>query len=201
MVAFLEFLVQFVIPTLWRGVVGRVWKRPVSNSISAGAVVGAVLDLCCSKQELLLENALLRQQLIVLRRQVKRPQLNKTDRTLLVLLAGRLRSWKSALLIVQPDTLLRWHKQGFHLCWRRKSRAKSQKPRLPTETIELIKQMALENCLWGAERIRGELLKLDIHVCKRTIQKYMRQARRSGPSERKSSQNWVTFLHNHTHQF
>src|SRR5919201_509650 len=99
------------------------------------------------------------------------PQLTNTDRALLVLLAGRLRTWKSALLIVQPDTLLRWHRMGFRLLWKRKSRTASREPKLPAETIELIKGMALENRLWGAERIRGELLKLDIKVCKRTIQK------------------------------
>ncbi len=151
LVAFLESLVWFVragVPALWRGFVGRVWKRPISNSISAGsagAVVGVVLDLCCSKQELILENALLRQQLIVLRRQVMRPKLNKTDRTLLVLLAGRLRSWKSALLILQPDTLLRWHKAGFRLFWTRTSRIASRQRKIPPETIELIQRMAVEN--------------------------------------------------------
>src|SRR4051812_35130738 len=134
---------------------------------------GAVLDVCRSKQELIVENALLRQQLIVLRRQVNRPQLSNADRALLVLLASRLRTWKSALFIVQPDTLLRWHHMGLRLFWKRKSRTASRKPRLPAETIKLIRQIAVENRLWGAERIKGELLKLDIRVCKRTIQKYM----------------------------
>jgi putative transposase len=64
------------------------------------------------------------------------------------------------------------------------------------ETVDLIKRMAVENRLWGAERIRGELLKLDIRVCKRTIQKYMRQSRKQGPSERKPNQNWCTFVRN-----
>ncbi|MEO8288178.1 MAG: integrase core domain-containing protein [Chloroflexota bacterium] len=151
----------------------------------------------------MLENALLRQQVIVLRRQINRPQLTNTDRALLVLLvllASRLHAWKSTLLIVRPDTLLRWHKAGFRLFWKRKSRTASRERKLPAETIELIKWMAIENRLWGAERIRGELLKLDVRACKRTIQKYMRQARRSGPSERKANQNWRIFLHNHAGQ-
>jgi putative transposase len=76
----------------------------------------------------------------------------------------------------------------------------SHKPRLPAETVELIKQMARQNRLWGAERIRGELLKLNIRVCKRTIQKYMRQSRKPTPSDRKLNQTWVTFLHNHANQ-
>lgn len=158
------------------------------------------MDLCRSKRDLVIENALLRQQLIVLRRQVTRPQLTNTDRTLLVLLAGRLRTWKSALFIVQPDTLLRWHREGFRLFWKRKSKALSREPRLPAETIGLIQRMAAENRLWGAERIRGELLKLDIRVCKRTIQKYMSQAHKPDPTERKSNQNWCTFLRNHAPQ-
>lgn len=196
MIEFLEFLVMLVVPALERGIVDRVWKRPTGNSLLAGAM----LDLSRSKQQLVLENALLRQQLVVLRRQVNRPQLTTTDRALLVLLASRLRTWKSALLIVQPDTLIRWHKQGFRLFWKRKSRTASRESRLPAETVELIKHMAQDNLLWGAERIRGELLKLDIRVCKRTVQKYIRQARRPSPSERKPNQNWRTFVCNHASQ-
>jgi putative transposase len=112
---------------------------------------------------------------------------------LLVLLARAVRTWKQALLIVQPETLLRWHRQGFRLFWKYKSRAHSRKPRLSPETIILIKEMAAHNRLWGAERIRGELLKLDIRVSKRTIQKYMRQVR----PQRARGQNWKTFLRNH----
>lgn len=160
MIEFLNFLVMLVIPAFRRSVVGwllRIWRKPTSDALflTTSAVPGVVLDLCSGKQELVLENALLRQQLIVLRRQVNRPQLSNTDRALLVLLAGRLRTWKSALLIVQPDTLLRWHREGFRLFWKRKSRTNSREPRLPAETIGLIQQMARENRLWGAERIRG----------------------------------------------
>ncbi len=166
--------------------------KPATPSLAGGLVT----DLLRSKQELVLENALLRQQLIVLNRSVKRPALTATDRGLLVLLASWLRTWASALVIVQPETVLRWHRQGFRLFWRRKSTPASQTPRIPAETVALIKQMATENRLWGAERIQGELLKLDIRVSKRTIQKYMRQAR----PPRKSGQTWATFLKNHAHQ-
>jgi putative transposase len=151
-------------------------------------------DLVRSKSELVAENALLRQQLIILRRQVKRPVCTKTDRMLLVLLARMVRTWKQALFIVQPETLLRWHRQGFKLYWKYKSRAISATPKISAETVALIQEMARDNRLWGAERIRGELLKLGIRVCKRTIQKYMRHAR----TPRQRGQNWVTFLHNHT---
>jgi len=141
------------------------------------------------------ENALLRQQLLILRRSVKRPRCTPTDRGLLVLLASRVRAWRHALLIVQPETLLRWHRQGFHLFWRRKARPASsaRRPKVSADTIALIREMARSNRSWGAERIRGELLKLDIRVAKWTIQKYMRGAR----PPRRSGQMWATFLRNH----
>jgi len=109
---------------------------------------------------------------------------------LLVLLASIVRTWKQALFIVQPETLLRWHRQGFKLLWKYKSRAASLKPRIAQETVTLIKEMARDNQFWGAERIRGELLKLGIHVCKRTIQKYLRQVRATRPR----GQQWATDL-------
>ena len=115
---------------------------------------------------------------------------------LLVLLASAVRTWKQALFIVRPETLLRWHRQGFQLYWKYKSRASLSKPKIAAETVALIKEMARDNRLWGAERIRGELLKLGIHVCKRTIQKYMRNARKP----RSRGQSWATFLRNHAGQ-
>jgi transposase InsO family protein len=149
-----------------------------------------------SKPELIAGNALLRQQVIVLRRQVKQPKLTSRDRGLLVLLASRVPDWKNALLIVKPDTLLKWHRLGFKLFWRYKSKGKARKPRLSEETIALIKQMALENRRWGTKRIRGELLKLGIRVNKGTIRRYMWQARRKLPPQH-SGQSWSTFLANH----
>jgi putative transposase len=156
---------------------------------------GALADLVRSKPELVAENALLRQQLLVLRRSVQRPRCTAADRALLVLLASRLRTWRSALLLVQPDTLLRWHRQLFRQFWRRKSRsaAVARRPKMAADTIALIREMAATNPLWGAERIRGELLKLDIHVAKWTVQQYMRGAR----PPRRTGQTWATFLHNH----
>jgi putative transposase len=87
------------------------------------------------------------------------------------------RTWKQALFIVHPETLLHWHRGLFRLFWKHKSKARSRQPKLSPETIVLIKEMAANNRLWGAERIRGELLKLGIRVSKRTIQKYMKQIR------------------------
>jgi putative transposase len=133
---------------------------------------------------------------VILRRSVKRPALTPLDRGLLLLLASRLRAWAGALPIVRPETLLRWHRQGFRLVWRRKSAPRSRPSPLTTATIDLIQQMARDNPLWGAERIRGELVKLGIRVSKRTIQKYTRPARPSRPP----GQTWATFLRNHTHE-
>jgi putative transposase len=168
------------------------WTTPLTSSLP----LGTLADLARSKAELMAENALLRQQLIILKRQVKRPACTKRDRVLLVLLARVVRTWKQALFLVQPDTLLRWHRELFGLYWKRRSKASSHKPKVAAETIALIREMAKENRLWGAERIRGELVKLGIPVCKRTIQKYMRQVRTPQPR----GQKWATFVHNHAAQ-
>jgi putative transposase len=168
------------------------WTKPLRTSLP----LSTLTDLGRSKSQLIAENALLRQQLIILRREVKRPTFTRTDRMLLVLLARLVRTWQQALLIVQPDTLLRWHRELFRLTWKRKSKASSHKPKVAVETITLIREMARENRLWGAERIRGELLKLGIRVCKRTIQKYLRTVRTHQPR----GQRWSTFLRNHAGQ-
>ncbi len=170
----------------------KAWTKPTTDSL----VGGTAADLVKSKEQLIMENALLRQQVIALKRQVARPQLTAKDRSLLVVLASRVRDWKNALLIVKPDTVLRWHRQGFKLFWRRKSKGKARKPRISEETIALIKQMAVDNRRWGAKRIRGELLKLGIQVNKGTVRRYMWQTRRQLPP-RYDGQNWATFLANH----
>jgi hypothetical protein len=113
------------------------WTKPDTTSL----VLRTLTDLARCKSELVAENALLRQQLIMLRRQVKRPACTRADRILLVLLARMVRTWKQALFIVQPETLLRWHRQGFKLFWKYKSRAPSAKPKISAETISLIKEM------------------------------------------------------------
>jgi len=93
------------------------WTTPNTTSL----LLGTLTDQARSNSELVAENALLRQQVTILRRQVKRPACTKTDRIFLVLLAKMVRSWKQALLIVQPETLLRWHRQGFPIFWNYKS--------------------------------------------------------------------------------
>ncbi|GAC1553619.1 MAG: hypothetical protein NVS2B7_29610 [Herpetosiphon sp.] len=175
------------------------WTTPASMA----TLGGAVLSLAKTKPQLVAENTFLRQQLIVLHRQVTHPAFCPRDRFVLVVLAALIRNWRQLLLIAQPDTLLRWHRQGFRLIWKVKSKARVREPRVPAETITLIRQMARDNPFArlggnrapGAERIRGELLKLKIRLAKRTIQKYMREARPARPP----SQSWRTFLHNHAH--
>jgi hypothetical protein len=101
------------------------WTTPRPVALAAGLAA----DLTRSRRELLLENALLRQQVLVLKRSVKRPALTPLDRGLLVLLASRLRTWTSALLTIQPETVLRRHRQGFRLVWRRRSAPRGFGPR------------------------------------------------------------------------
>ena len=161
------------------------WTKPATPILLSGTLS----DLTRSRSDLLAENALLRQQLIVLNRHVKRPPLTNSDRFWLVLLSHFTRFWKPSLQIVHPETLLRWHRELFRFYWKRKSQGK---PKISAETIDLIRKMAIENSLWGAERIRGELLKLGIAVSKRTIQKYLPKARLSHAA----SQTWATFLKN-----
>jgi len=99
----------------------------------------------------------------------------------------------AALLIVQPDTLLRWHRHAFRLVWRAKSATALKRPQIAPTTVALIERLAAENPLWGAERVRGELIKLGVRVGKRTVQRHMRSTRPPRPR----GQTWATFLHNH----
>jgi hypothetical protein len=163
----------------------KLWTKPAKPVL----ISGLLSYLTRSRTDLVVENALLRQPLIILKRQVKRPQLTNADRIHLVLLTHFTKFWKQALHIIQPDTLMRWHQNLFRMYWRRKSQGR---PKVESETIILIQKMAKDNLLWGAERIRGELLKLGIEASKRTIQRYI-------PKDRKahsSSQTWATFLKN-----
>ena len=158
-------------------------------------LAGAVADAFRPRWALLTEIALLRHQLAVLQRSVARPRVTRFDRIVLVALAAVTPTWRNVLRIVQPETLLRWHRAGFKALWRWRSRTPPA-PRLDTETAALIRSMASANRLWGAERIRGELLKLGVKVSKRTIQKYMRAARPTRPR----GQRWSTFLRNHAQE-
>ena len=154
-------------------------------------VRGFAADLFRSRATLLAENAMLRQQLIVAERKVKgRVQWSPWERMVTAVAARLAPAWQGVTFLVQPATVLRWHRAGLRAFWRRRSRRAG---RSPTPRAALIREMAAKNRLWGAERIRGELLKAGIRVSKRTVQRYMTGARRPGDGQR-----WATFLRNHT---
>jgi transposase InsO family protein len=135
----------------------------------------------------------LRQQLIILKRSTPaRPRLKATDRLIFVCLFRLFPSLLDASIIFKSETLLRWHRTGFRLFWRWKSRRRAGRPALSADIRSHVRRISRENPLWGAPRIHGELLKLGHQIAQSTVAKYMVR-RRSPPS-----QGWKTFLHNHT---
>jgi transposase InsO family protein len=159
------------------------------------AFLSLVLDIVVSpfktKARLEVEIIILRHQLNVLRRSVaSKPKLGPTDRLFFVWLYRLFPSALNAVAIVQPETIIRWHRAGFRLYWRWKSRSPGGRPKVPIGIRRLIREMSLANRLWGAPRIHGELLKLGIEVAQSTVAKYMAK------SGRGRSQTWKTFLHN-----
>ncbi len=147
--------------------------------------------LFAPRAEIIFENIALRQQISVLSRQSKHPQLRLRDRVFWVWLSRTWARWRSSLIIVQPKTVVRWHRQGWRLYWRWKSRGKTGRPQVDREVRELVRRMARENPLWGAPRIHGELLKLGFVVAESTVTKYM--PKRDKPP----SATWRAFLMNH----
>ena len=149
------------------------------------------------RQDLAFENLLLRHQLAVLTRPTRtrpRARLRTWDKLLWVVARRFCAGWREYLSFVTPETVVRWHRQGWRLFWRWKSRSRGGRPHLSPEVQDLIVTMFRENGLWGTERIRGELLKLGIVVSNRSIRRY----RWRGPA-RSPSQTWRTFLANHAH--
>jgi type II secretory pathway pseudopilin PulG len=133
-----------------------------------------------SKSRLEAENAALRHQLIVLRRKVRgRARLTNNDRWFLIQLYRWFPSILQVIAIVQPQTLVRWHRAGFRRYWRWKSRSLGGRPQIETDLRALIRRMSIENPLWGAPRIHGELLKLGFDVAQSSVAKYM--VKRRGP--------------------
>ena len=144
-----------------------------------------------SRHGLILENIALRHQIEILERQQKRPRLKNLDRLFWVLLRRVWPDWRHVLFVVQPDTVVRWHRAGFHAYWRWKCRTKRRgRPRLTLDERSLIREMTRDNPTWGVPRIHGELLKLGIEMSPTTVGKYM--GRTKPPS-----QTWKTFLKNH----
>jgi hypothetical protein len=121
----------------------------------------------------------LRHQVTVLQRQLgQRPRFTRWDRLLFAVLYHLQPDMLRSVSIIRPETVVRWHRAGFRLFWRRRSRGKPGRPRVPGEVRQLIRQISIDNPLWGAPRIHGELLKLGIDVCQSTIANYMVRGRR-----------------------
>ncbi len=138
------------------------------------------------------DNLALHHQVAVLQRQIgHRPKLTRWDRLLFAALYRFQPSVLQSISIVQPETVVRWHRAGFRLFWKFKSRAKAGRPRVPGEVRALIREISIANPLWGAPRIHGELLKLGIDVSQSTVAHYMVRGRHP------PSQGWLTFLRNH----
>jgi transposase InsO family protein len=145
-------------------------------------------------QALVLENLALRQQLSIYRRKQKRPKLTCWDRLFWIALAGNWKGWRKSLLVIHPDTVVRWQRQRFTKYWAQLSHKPGKKlgrPPIGKQIRELIRTMALANALWRAPRIHGELLKLGIEVSERTVSRILQTI------ERPPSQTWKTFLKNH----
>jgi len=131
-----------------------------------------------------------------MKQSIKRPKLRTRDRIFWVFLSYLWKDWQDVLIVVKPETVIRWHKKGFKLFWRYKSRKGGPgRPPVDPEIRKIIENMAKENLLWGAPRIHGELMKLGIDtISERTISNIIRKYRKKPPS-----QTWGTFLHNHMH--
>ena len=152
----------------------------------------AVVNLFRSRRRLEVENLFLRHQLnIALRRAPRRLRLRRSDRALLVWMTWLWPSLVGLARVVQPDTILRWHRAGFRAYWRWRSRGRPGRPKIERELRDLIRRMSKENPLWGAPRIHVELLKLGFEIAESTVSKYL--IRHRGPP----SQTWQTFLRNH----
>ena len=130
-----------------------------------------VRALAAERTRLALENMALWQQLAVLKRSVERPKLNDGDRAFWTMACEFLENWKEHLVIVKPDTVIRWHRHGFRYYWRWKSRAKPGRPPIAQEVIGLIRRMSTENPVWGAPRIRDELALLGHEIAASTVSK------------------------------
>lgn len=159
-----------------------------------GIVIGVVLfvrALLIGRTAIAVENLALRHQLGVLQRSVKRPKLRRRDRIFWVWLSRVWSGWRDRLAIIKPETVIRWHREGFRLYWRWKSRGTPGRPKIDAEVRRLIRQMSRENATWGAPRIQSELALIGFTVDESTVAKYMIRHRKP------PSQTWRTFLENH----
>jgi transposase InsO family protein len=156
------------------------------------AILASILAFLRGRRNLVLENLALRHQLVVLNRTASVKRFHQGDRFFWAVLSRWWHGWKDALVIVRPETVIRWHRTAFRAFWRRKSeKGKPGRPTVSAEVRALIRRMCQENPLWGAPRIHGELTKLSITITQATVSKYMVRQRKP------PSQTWRTFLKNH----
>jgi transposase InsO family protein len=157
--------------------------------------VGWLVGTFRSREDLMLENLALRQQLLALHAKRPRPRLSSLDKLFWITLRRAWSGWKRSLVLVTPETVVRWHRTGFQLYWSWLSRTRrfaGRKP-LSREVRDLIFRMVAENATWGAPRIHGELLKLGFNVSERTVSRWVKRAQRNPDPVRL----WLRFLHNH----
>ena len=137
------------LPNLWKR-----WKNALKKLTQPSSKKTVANTMPSTHKTLLLENVFLRQQLAILKRQIPRPNISRRDWLKLLILARFLPNWKNILHILQPETLLRWHRELFKHFWKKKSKTRHRPRRVSEDVINLIRQMAIENHLWGAEHIR-----------------------------------------------
>ena len=172
--------------------------RRLTRALFAVAATALQYMVFCNRpnQKLAAENLFLRKQLALYQeREIKPRRADDATRVAIVWLS-RAFNWREALVVVRPATLIRWHREGFRLCWKLKSRP--GRPALPQAVQKLIRKMASENPTWGEERIANELLiKLGLQVSPRTVRKYMPEYPGYEPGKRVTDQRWTTFVRNH----
>src|SRR6202790_208393 len=154
-----------------------------------------ITQLFRSRRDLLLENLALRQQLAALRQRRPQPRLAASDRLFWVILRRLWDGWRQALILVQPETVVRWHRAGFKAYWTWLSRHRvcPGRKRISLELRQLIFRMVAENPTWGAPRIHGELEMLGFDVCERTVLRWIRRA----PRNPEPARRWLAFRSNH----
>src|SRR5437763_516473 len=157
--------------------------------------LGLLLRFAVSRQNLLLENIALRQQLAVLRKKHPQPRFSAKDRLFWIVLRRLWPNWRQALIPVQPETIIRWHLAGFKSYWTWISRRRRRSGRRPTpkELRDVIFRMVVENPTWGAPRIHGELKMLGFDLSERTVSRWMKRA----PRDPDRAKRWLAFLRNH----
>ena len=174
------------------------WHGPATSSSMIKTLMKLILSISLrfeKTSDLALENLALRQQVAIMKRSAKRPRLRNRDRLFWILLARFWRNWQESLIVVKPETVIRWHRKGFKLFWKFNSRRKGPgRPPISSEIRDCVRRMAKANPLWGAPRIHGELLKPGIdYVSERTVSNIIKKCRPPKPP----SQTWRTFLKNH----